>query len=147
MLTCHQSEGHSRRMATRGRPITSKLSRSEQLQRAKRRQRVRQHRAGLVHVQLTLPQQTAAKLAVARQSKGFLEFLNAALDQAVIRIDEYPALADLAWNRTEPWIAAREAFNLYERNWRLVSRTGLIARERELIERLAREYGGGVIHA
>lgn len=134
-------------MATRGRPRTSKLSRTEQLQRAKRKQRVRQHSAGLVHVQLTLPQQTAAKLGVARQSEEFLEFLNAALDKAVIRIAEYPALADLAWNRTEPLMPAREALNLYERNWRFVNTATLIARERELIERLAREYGGGVLHA
>jgi hypothetical protein len=134
-------------MANRGRPKTSKLSRVEQLQLAKRKQRARQRRAGLVDVQLTLPQQMAEKLSVARRSTEFLELLDAALNAQVITIAEYPALADLAWNRTEPLISAREALNLYERNWRLVDTAGLSRQEQELIERLARKYGGGVIHA
>lgn len=134
-------------MASRGRPKTSKLSRVEQLQRAKRRQRARQRRAGLVDVQLTLPQQMAEKLSVAKRSAEFLEFLDAALDEEVITIAEYPTLAELAWNRAEPLISAREALNLYERNWRFVETARLSAHEQELIERLARKYGGGVIHA
>ena len=134
-------------MATRGRPKTSKFSRVEQLQRAKRKQRARQQHAGLVHVQMTLPEQLAAKLTVAKRSAEFLEFLDAALDRVVIRIADYPALADLAWNRTEPLIPAREALNLYERNWRFVDQAGLSANERELIGQLVGKYGGGVIHA
>lgn len=134
-------------MKVRGRPKTSRLSRAEQLRRAKRKQRARQKRAGLVHVQLTLPRDTAAKLSVARNSEEFVELLEEALDAAVIRLDEYPALADLAWNRADRLIPAREAFNLYERNWRHVDAAKLTAPEQALIQRLAGRYGGGVLHA
>lgn len=134
-------------MKTRGRPKVSKLSRAEQLLRAKRRQRTRQQRAGLVHVQLTLPKEVAVKLGAARKSEEFLDFLSAALDRVVLSIEDYPMLKDLAWNRTDDLMPAREAFNLYERNWRFVDTARLTERERALIERLAHEYGGGIVHA
>jgi hypothetical protein len=51
-----------------GRPVTSKIKRGEQLWRAKHAQRERERRAGLVNVQLVLPGNTAAKLAVARRT-------------------------------------------------------------------------------
>lgn len=134
-------------MPQTGRPKISDLSRKEQLRRAKRTQRERERRAGLVNVQLLLPERTAAKLAAIRGLPGFAERLDAALDRVVIRIRDYPQLSDLAWNRTDEFIPANEAFKLYERNWRFVEPERLEAREQELIDRLKDEYGGGVINA
>lgn len=130
-----------------GRPVTSKLTRGEQLRRAKRAQRERERRAGLVNVQLLLPGDTAAKLAVARLAADFPETLEAALDALIVHLPDYPQLRDLAWNRTDEYIPAREAFQLYERNWRFVAPGRLESEERALIDRLKARFGGGVINA
>jgi len=130
-----------------GRPRTSKLTRAEQLRQAKRAQRDRDRAAGVVQVQLKLPQPIAAKLAATTRIPGFAQALNAFLDELVVRLADYPALADLAWNRTDEYLPAREAFGLYERNWRFVEPGRLDERERALIERLAQRFGAGVIHA
>jgi hypothetical protein len=130
-----------------GRPKVGDVNRAEQLRGAKRAQRQRERRAGLVSVQLTLPQEVARKLAVARRSRDFPELLDAALDRIVVRTGEYPQLRDLAWNRTDELISAKEAFQLYERNWRFVEPERLEPRERELIERLKVQFGKGLINA
>lgn len=134
-------------MRTRGRPKASKLSRSEQLRRAKRAQRARQRLANVVEVQLALPAHVAAKLSAARRARGFVELLDRALEQAVVRLADYPQLRDLAWNRSDALIPAREAFQLYERNWRLLDQRALDERERELIARLKTEFGNDEINA
>lgn len=128
-------------------PATSKTTRAEQLRRAKRAQRDRERRAGLVNVQLVLPGQTAAKLAIARRAADFPDLLDEALDQLLVRLRDYPQLGDLAWNRTDEYIPAKEAFQLYERNWRFVEPDRLEPEERALIERLKARFGGGVINA
>jgi hypothetical protein len=130
-----------------GRPVTSKVKREEQLRRAKRAQRERERRAGLVNVQLVLPGNTAAKLAVARRTADFPELLDDALDQLIVHLPDYPQLRDLAWNRTDEYIPAKEAFQLYERNWRFVEPGHLDPEERALIDRLKARFGGGVINA
>ena len=58
-----------------------------------------------------------------------------------------PDRLDPYWNRTDEYIPAREAFSLYERNWRFVDPEKLEAREQALIQRLAQRYGAGVHHA
>jgi hypothetical protein len=130
-----------------GRPVTSKMTRGEQLRRAKRAQRERESRAGLVNVQLVLPGNTAAKLAVARRAADFPDLLDDALDQLIVHLPDYPQLRDLAWNRTDKYIPAKEAFQLYERNWRFVEPGRLDPEERALIDRLKARFGGGVINA
>jgi hypothetical protein len=130
-----------------GRPPTSKLPRAEQLRLAKRRQRARQRGAGLVNIQLTTPSQLAEKLAVARRSGDLDRVLEEAVTRAVVCVRDYPQLADLVWNRTDEFIAAREAFQLYERNWRFVDQAKLTDDEARLIDRLKHEYGAGVINA
>lgn len=130
-----------------GRPVTSKLTRAEQLRRAKRAQRARESRAGLVNVQLLLPEKTAAKLAVARRAPDFAQLLDEALDELIVRLADYPQLRDLAWNRTDDYMPAREAFQLYERNWRFVEPDRLDPAERTLIDRLKARFGAGVINA
>jgi hypothetical protein len=134
-------------MRNPGRPRTSKLPRREQLRRAKRAQRARQRLANVVEVQLTLPSAVAAKLAAAKRARGFVEQLDKALDGLVVRLADYAQLRDLAWNRVDEHIPAREAFQLYERNWRLLDPTTLDDRERALITHLKTEFGSDEINA
>jgi hypothetical protein len=134
-------------MKTPGRPKTSKLPRSEQLRRAKRAQRARQRLANLVDVQLTLPASIAAKLVAARRSPQFLQRIDESLSRLVVRLADYPQLKDLAWNRVDEFIPAREAFQLYERNWRLLDASTLSEREHALIARLKAELGRDEINA
>jgi len=133
-------------MTTRGRP-SSGAARREQLRRAKRAQRARQRAAGFVDVQLTIPRGTATKLAAARTATNFATRLDAVLDRIVVRLADYPQLADLAWNRTDEFIPADEALQLYERNWRFIEPARLNERERNLIERLRAEFGNGDLNA
>lgn len=121
--------------------------RAEQLRRAKRAQRRRERARGLVHVQLTVPGRTAEKLRVAGRDPELATRLEGMLDEMVVRIQDYPALADIAWNLHEPWVLARDAFALYERNWRYLAPERLETRERALIARLAERYGNGIVHA
>lgn len=130
-----------------GRPKTSEVPRREQLRRAKRAQRSRQKLANVVEVQLTLPAIVAAKLAVARRAADFTDQLDAALAGLVVRLADYPQLRDLAWNRVDEFIPAKEAFQLYERNWRLLDRSALDESERTLIARLKTEFGNEEINA
>lgn len=125
----------------------STAARREQLRRAKSAQRQRERAAGIVTVQLALPKATAEKLAVARRTAEFPDLLDDALNRLVVRIEDYPQLKDLAWNRADTFIPAREAFQLYERNWRFVEPARLDARERTLIDRLKTEFGNGEINA
>ena len=129
------------------RPRIQAADRAHQLRDAKRRQRARQRAAGMIHVQLTVPRSTAEKLAVARQAGRLERALEEVLDRSVIRIADYPQLAEIAWNRSGEFISADEAFRLYERNWRFLRGADLQPRERELIDRLAQEFGGGLINA
>ncbi len=146
-LTCHQNSRHSWVMRKPGRPRSSSSTRAEQLRSAKHKQRARQRDAGIVHVQLAVPKALARKIAVARRAEGFQTALEAMLDQALVRVPDYPQLAELAWNRSDEFIPAREAFQLYERNWRLVDADALLPAERRLIERLKTTFGAGVINA
>jgi hypothetical protein len=94
-----------------------------------------------------LPEDTARKLRVARSTADFPDLLDDALDQLIVRLADYPQLRDLAWNRTGEYIPAKEAFQLYERNWRFVEPGRLDSHERTLIDRLKARFGGGVINA
>lgn len=65
-----------------------------------------------------------------------------------IRPADYPQLKLIAWNRREDdLIDGEEALALYERNWRFVDEAALLPKERDLIERLVREFGNGVLIA
>jgi hypothetical protein len=123
------------------------LPRAEQLRRAKRAQRERQKLARLVEVQLTVPAAVAAKLSAARRSADFIEQLDSALDELVVRLADYPQLKDLAWNRVDEFIPAKEAFQLYERNWRLLDPKALDDRERALIAHLKAKLGNEEINS
>jgi hypothetical protein len=122
-------------------------ARREQLRLAKRAQRERERHSGLAHVQLRLPAALAEKLTAAARQDGFEELLDRALDDALVNITDYPALSEIAWNRSDQWISARDALRLYERNWRFVDTGRLDPHERVLIERLSARFGGGPLDA
>lgn len=133
--------------ARRGRPRTSPLSRQEQLREAKRAHRRRQREAGVTEVNLRLPREEARRLQVAAGAAHFREALESFLDDTVIDLEKWPALRELAWNRAQRWIAAEDAFALYERNWRFVDRDRLTAGEAGLVDRLKRRFGAGMLNA
>jgi hypothetical protein len=134
-------------MRTRGRPKTSRIRRTEQLRLAKRAQRERQRRAGIRSVQIEMPAELADKLKVARADPMFMRSLEALIDDFVVNVADYSQLVDLAWNRSEAVIPAREAFLLYERNRRFIDPEKLSTEERGLIDRLARMFGNGITNA
>lgn len=140
----HHSDDMVSKISRRaGRPRTSRYPRAEQLRRAKRAQRERERAAGLVHVDLALPRLEAQKLRVAAADPSFSKLL----DEMVVRVDDFAALREIAWNRTDEFISAREAFSLYERNWRFVDPSRLSDRERGLLDRLTERFGAGVMNA
>lgn len=122
-------------------------ARAEQLRRAKRKQRARGRAHGLRQVQLVLPSDVAERLRVAGRDPRFGSLLEALLDEAVVRISDYPVLADITWNLRVTYLPAREAFGLYERNWRYVDPKALGPQERALVARLTKAYGAGILHA
>ncbi|MFD2235692.1 hypothetical protein [Phaeospirillum tilakii] len=65
----------------------------------------------------------------------------------IIRLDRYPQLRDLCWNRpADSLLDGPEALALYERNWRFVEPQALTAEERDLIDQLVARYGHGVLN-
>jgi hypothetical protein len=129
-----------------GRPKTNPLPRREQVRLAKQAQRAREREAGLAVVPVKLPTRDAARLRAAVTHPDFMRRLHALLDEEVIEIAAFENLEALCWNRRDRYLGAREAFRLYERNWRLVDRRRISADERALIERLAARYGNGVLN-
>ncbi len=64
-----------------------------------------------------------------------------------VNLEETPVLRSLLWTgRKRERIDAREAFRHYENNWAFVRNAPMGPRERRLLERLKREYGGGLIN-
>ena len=64
-----------------------------------------------------------------------------------VDVESYPNLKALCWSLAEPRLTRRDAFAIYERNWRWIDTAGTSAHERAFIESLAREFGGGLINA
>ena len=130
----------------RRRPPAEVLRRREQLRLAKRAQRDRDREAGLVLCQLKVRPATAEGLRRALAVPGFEDTLARYLDDALVDVQVYPNLQLLCWNRAERFIPASDAFALYERNWRFVDEKSLQPRERDLIDRLARTHGRGLLN-
>lgn len=131
----------------RGRPRVSRLTRAEQLRAAKRAQRDRERAAGLAAVELRLPKDQATKLRLAATDPEFRAALARLLDEAILDLERWPMLRDLAWNRADRLIPSEEALGLYERNWRFVDTTRLQPDEAALIERLKARHGRGLLNA
>ena len=64
-----------------------------------------------------------------------------------VDVARYPSLKLLCWNLATPRITRRDAFAIYERNWRWIDTAGTSAHERAFIGSLAEEFGGGLINA
>lgn len=64
-----------------------------------------------------------------------------------LSLQAFPQLHAIAWHcRGMDDIAEDEAFALYEAHWRYLDTDLLDENERALIDRLAREYGGGLLN-
>ena len=63
-----------------------------------------------------------------------------------MRTAEYPQLKLLLWNRRVDEVDGRDAFALYEANWRHIDVEHLTPAEAALIQELTREYGGGLLN-
>jgi len=64
-----------------------------------------------------------------------------------LRLADYPQLQLIAWNRRDDVpVEEEEAFALYERNWHYIDQASLSADEQQLIERLTRTFGNGVMN-
>jgi hypothetical protein len=100
----------------------------------------------MVAVELRLPRRTAAQLRVAAATVLFAGALDRLLDDLVLEIDAWPRLRELAWNRADRWIPARDALAIHERNWRFVDPAELGPDEAALIVRLKHRYGSGVLN-
>jgi len=129
-----------------GRPKVNPLPRAEQVRVAKRAQRERDRSAGLALCQVKLRKAVADRLRQAVAIPGFDAELEQFLEDAVVEVGKYPNLKLIAWNRVDPFLTARDAFGLYERNWRFVDTKNLTADERDLICRLTERWGRGVMN-
>ena len=129
-----------------GRPKANPLPRKEQLRVAKRAQRQRDRAAGFALYQVKLPKEVAEQLRHALAIPGFDAELKKFLEDAVVEVRKYPNLQLLAWNRVDPFITDRDAFGLYERNWKFVDTKNMTDDERHLIRRLTEKWGRGVLN-
>lgn len=64
----------------------------------------------------------------------------------VVRLDDYPQLAQIGWNRAVREITGEDALALYEANWRFVDEGKLTPREKALLDRLVKKYGQGMLN-
>lgn len=120
--------------------------RNAQLRRAKRAQRARDAAAGLLPCQVKLHAETARLLRTALAIPGAEAEIAGFLDELVVDAGELPCLRDLLWNRADRRILARDAFDLYERNWRFVDVSSMTPTERTTVERLAVRFGAGLLN-
>jgi hypothetical protein len=141
-MFCHmKSAAPPVKRTAAGRPRISTLTRTEQLRLAKRAQRARDSEAGQVEVRLKLPKASAERLLIAARQPDFIEALTKVLEATVVEVARYPQLKLLCWNQRARYLAAEDAWSLYERNWRFVEPEHLEPAERALIESLSSRFG------
>jgi hypothetical protein len=65
----------------------------------------------------------------------------------LVNLRDAPVLRSILWTgREREAIPAREAFSHYESQWRHVRGARMGPKERQLVERLARQYGRGLVN-
>ena len=133
-------------LARPGRPKVNSLPRTDQIRIAKRAQRQRDRDAGLALCQVKLRKDVAERLRNALAIPGFDAELEKFLEDAVVEVRKFPNLKLLAWNRVDQFLTERDAFGLYERNWKFVDTKNMTDGERELIRRLTEKWGRGVMN-
>lgn len=116
-----------------------------QLRTAKQAQRKRERAQGLVHLQLALPAGLAVKLRLLQSKNALLPALEHFVDDLVVRVADYPALKQVSWGLHDEYITAREAFALYERNWKHLDRPHMEPHEEALLKTLTQRFGAGII--
>jgi len=118
-----------------------------QLRSAKRRQRLKERDAGLDLYQIRLPVPICNRLRTGMQDPEFVQRLQDYIAHEIIEAAVFPNLALLIWNRDVEYLTRKDAFQLYERNWRHIDEKNIPAHERALIDQLNQEFGRGVINA
>lgn len=85
------------------------------------------------------------RLVEVSMSHAHNRLMHPAIDKIVIR--DFPQLALIAWSRRpDDVITGEDAFALYEANWRFIDENALQPRERDMIARLAKVYGHGLMN-
>jgi hypothetical protein len=65
-------------------------------------------------------------------------------DDMNVRVNQYPQLSQLCWNRPDDAVVDGEtALALYERNWRFVDHDAITPHEQKLLDRLVAVHGNG----
>jgi len=106
-------------------------------------QRAGINRQKLIQVEQGKPGVAMAAYAAAMNALHLMP----AVKPAEVRINDYPQLERLAWNRPGGQsIAERDALALYERHWDLVDEDQMTTNERDFLNRLVQTYGQGVLH-
>ena len=123
------------------------LQRKQQLRSAKRRQRQKERDAGLALYQIRMPKHLCHRLKAGMQNPVFVQKIQDYIVHEIIEVAAFPNLALLIWNQDVEYLTRKDAFQLYERNWRHIDEAHLPAHERALIDELALEFGHGVISA
>jgi len=120
--------------------------RQKQLRNAKQRQRNRDKANGFSLYQIKLPARLVGKLKVGMRDETFVTRLFDFVDLEVIDVREYPTLKLLCWNRDQIFMTRKEAFHVYEGNWRHVVENRMDQIELDLLVALKNEFGRGVIN-
>ncbi|MGC4119347.1 MAG: hypothetical protein QM765_33235 [Myxococcales bacterium] len=89
------------------------------------------------------PPSSATPTRTLPSSRSFERFL----DTQVVRVADFPALKEIAWNLHDDFLPARLAFALYERNWKYIDHAHMDARERDFLAALTDRFGAGIINA
>lgn len=100
-------------------------------------------RQKIIEVEQGKPGVALAAYAATMEALG----LAPAVKPAEVRIEDYPQLKQLAWNR--PGVTSlteRDALALYERHWDAVDADRMTNHERTLLQRLVDTYGQGILH-
>ena len=120
--------------------------RLKQLRSAKQRQRDRDKADGFGLYQIKLPVRLVEKLKVGMKDEAFVTKLVDFIDKEIVDVREYPTLKLLCWNRNQSFISRKEAFQVYEGNWRHVIENEMDQGELDLLATLKNEFGRGVIN-
>ena len=123
-----------------------KALRLKQLRSAKRRQRDRDKADGFSLYQIKLPTGLAEKLKAGMKDEAFTARLFEFIDTEIVDVRDYPTLKLLCWNRSQPLLTRKEAFQVYEGNWRHVQEHNMDRKELDLLATLKMELGRGVIN-
>jgi hypothetical protein len=80
-------------------------------------------------------------------TKVFAEELAEEREADLVNLRDAPVLRSILWTgRERAEIPAREAFKHYENQWRYVRDARMGRKEKELVERLAKQYGRGLVN-